>query len=634
MNEKYIISPVTGWKIKNLIGEKFGRLTVMNLDSETMLNLQKQNKRIRTYWLCKCDCGNEELVSIVQDSLTSKNGTRSCGCLQKESLVLLYKEKAKDNSFAQYLIDTYGDNALDLYWSNKNTLNPWNISSSSSKNIWVKCKEKDYHEDYKITCASFGQGKRCPYCGCRKVHPKDSFAQWCIDNIDKDFISKYWSDKNTLNPFLIAKATKIKVWIKCIEHEYHEDYLITCGNFINSSTKNPCSYCRSKKVHILDSLGTLLPQSLKYWSDKNTKSPYEYSCYSNDKVWFKCIDCGFEKEMAICDFSKYSFVCNSCGDGFSYPSKFMFYVLNKLPIDFITEYNPSWCKYEFKGELRQGYYDFYFESNNKKYIIETDGRWHNDDNNLSGQTAKESKLIDDYKDKLAKEHGIEVVRINCEISSLKWIKSSIMSSILVELFDLSQINWSECVEFAVSSRVKEACELWNSGVKSTTEIAKIMNISGKTVREYLKQGTNDLKWCNYITRMEITKSDKEKTLQLWNSGVHDLEIIKNSLNVNTIASIRRYLNEFAKKGLCNYNKKLIENKPKESTNVKSIIIVETNQKFNSLTDLSEKSEELFGVKFSISGISSVCSGRKNTLHGYHIMYYSDYLEQQLLNQAI
>lgn len=61
----------------NLIGQRFGRLTVVRLDDSRSIN--------RTYWICKCDCGN--IKSIIGASL--KNGsTQSCGCLQKEKAAL------------------------------------------------------------------------------------------------------------------------------------------------------------------------------------------------------------------------------------------------------------------------------------------------------------------------------------------------------------------------------------------------------------------------------------------------------------------------------------------------------------------------------------------------------------------
>lgn len=52
---------------ENLVGQKFGKLTVMSLDS---IRPRK--------WLCKCDCGGQTIV----ESGNLKNGhTQSCGCI-------------------------------------------------------------------------------------------------------------------------------------------------------------------------------------------------------------------------------------------------------------------------------------------------------------------------------------------------------------------------------------------------------------------------------------------------------------------------------------------------------------------------------------------------------------------------
>lgn len=58
-------------------GERFGRLTVIR---EVEPKIYGPNGYVR-YFLCKCDCGNESVVSIHN----LRNGvTRSCGCLRKE----------------------------------------------------------------------------------------------------------------------------------------------------------------------------------------------------------------------------------------------------------------------------------------------------------------------------------------------------------------------------------------------------------------------------------------------------------------------------------------------------------------------------------------------------------------------
>lgn len=58
-------------RTKNLVGQKFGKLTVVEL-------LKDSNKFNRRMYRCKCDCGNE----IVTSSICLTGGsTRSCGCL-------------------------------------------------------------------------------------------------------------------------------------------------------------------------------------------------------------------------------------------------------------------------------------------------------------------------------------------------------------------------------------------------------------------------------------------------------------------------------------------------------------------------------------------------------------------------
>lgn len=60
----------------NLIGQRFGRLTVVGEDKNN-----GQNKRM---WICKCDCGKTKSKPIDTYSLTHGK-VKSCGCLYFES---------------------------------------------------------------------------------------------------------------------------------------------------------------------------------------------------------------------------------------------------------------------------------------------------------------------------------------------------------------------------------------------------------------------------------------------------------------------------------------------------------------------------------------------------------------------
>jgi hypothetical protein len=64
-------------KFIDLTRQKFGRLEV--------LKRVENNKQNKPQWLCQCNCGNKSIVS----GGNLKNGSvRSCGCLQKEKVII------------------------------------------------------------------------------------------------------------------------------------------------------------------------------------------------------------------------------------------------------------------------------------------------------------------------------------------------------------------------------------------------------------------------------------------------------------------------------------------------------------------------------------------------------------------
>ena len=69
-------------KIKNILGIKFGRLTVVEFIGE--------DKQKQAVWRCVCDCGNE-CETISSRLITGQ--TKSCGCISKE---ILHNRNYKD----------------------------------------------------------------------------------------------------------------------------------------------------------------------------------------------------------------------------------------------------------------------------------------------------------------------------------------------------------------------------------------------------------------------------------------------------------------------------------------------------------------------------------------------------------
>lgn len=72
---------------QDIIGQQFGRLTV--------LQKVKKDGNVRSFWLCKCTCGNE---TVVEESHLKNGHTKSCGCYRRE----LPKKKRLDLSGHRY----------------------------------------------------------------------------------------------------------------------------------------------------------------------------------------------------------------------------------------------------------------------------------------------------------------------------------------------------------------------------------------------------------------------------------------------------------------------------------------------------------------------------------------------------
>ena len=318
------------------------------------------------------------------------------------------------NSFAYHIQVELGE-GLNKYWDwEKNTVNPYLISKSKNDiKIWIKCTKTDYHESYPILPYNFIRGNRCPYCSTRrgKVHPKDSFAQWGINTFGKDFLDKYWSPKNTLNPWQLTPQSSNEVWILCQDKDYHNSdggYLITVSNFYAGTR---CGYCNSngKKVHPKDSFGSLYPLKAKYWSEKNDKSPYEVAPKSGDTYKFICQECGeeFERDLNHLNRSNYGLFCINCNN--SQLEETTKQVLQKYNIKYISQ-----MKYNNLLGLGGGNlsYDFYLPDYN--VLIECQGIQHEKYTKGFHKTKKdfEKQLEHDRrKREYATDHKIKLLEI-------------------------------------------------------------------------------------------------------------------------------------------------------------------------------------------------------------------------------
>lgn len=125
-------------KSNEMIGKRFGRWTVIK-----RVENDKNNKR---RFLCKCDCGNEKIVS---GAILSRGESLSCGCYKKEVLTKPRNKNKYDLSGDYgigYYLDKYEfyfdledyDKIKDYYWCvNYSSDSPHVYTVSNNKTIWM-----------------------------------------------------------------------------------------------------------------------------------------------------------------------------------------------------------------------------------------------------------------------------------------------------------------------------------------------------------------------------------------------------------------------------------------------------------------------------------------------------------------
>ena len=382
---------------------------------------------------------------------------------------------------------------------------------------------KEVNSPYFSYCRTTRDGKYyCHKCACvdcgksKDYKNRVSFKQWCIEHDRQDILDRWDYDKNQCNPEDITFASNRLIWLKCLENLEHESQRYHVSHITSLLiTKLLCSKCNT--------IFNRRPDLIKYFP--NIEDTKKYTPFSSVKKENICPDCGYHKINRIGQLTTKGFSCPRCGDGISYPNKFAFSFFEQLNIPFDIEYHPKWAM----GRR----YDFYFILDDKEYVVEMDGGWHFNDNNISGQTAEESNRIDEEKNKYAADNNVHMIRIDSSESTLEHIKKYILLSDLNYLFDLSVIDWNKCREYTATSMLKAACNLWNEN-KTIKEICKITKYTKDTIRNYLKRG-KELNLCNYQPITPDGKIINIDTKEVFNNSKK--AAIKYNLNPTAITAV-------------------------------------------------------------------------------------------------
>lgn len=289
-------------------------------------------------------------------------------------------------------------------------------------------------------------------------------------------------------------------------------YCTVCNGFwdgipVNLSRKrNPtgCPICRGLMVvKGINDVATVRPDLVKYFA--KIEDAYTHTIGSCKEIEAKCPLCGARKPSTPNRLSRQGFGCTECGDFVSYPNKFLKAFLEQLDLDFFKmEHSPKW--------IRPYRLDSLFSYNNIKYVIEMDGELgHGKKDFLTCGVDEDGLNRDRIKEELIKQRGIKLIRIDSCKSDREYISNNILNSELNNIFDLSQIDWLKCDEYASKSILYEICELYESlplEKQSTYYMSTIYDMDASNIRAYLLRG-HDLGLCSYT----IEKSNKVRTIK-------------------------------------------------------------------------------------------------------------------------
>lgn len=452
---------------------------------------------LNTKILHRCNVHDYEFSSSPACVLNSKQGCPKCG---EEARIEFNKKRIAftTEEYSQKLFEKYNGKIICI-----------GEFKGTNKKTEHYCLEHDYK--YTSTPDAVLSAKHgCRYCA--GDNPKKS-SEEKINNIKKRIFELTGNEYEAVIPDDFDNADykrSIKFKHNCDNGEIHYFYM-TIDHFIYRSGR---CYCQSgainKVIKGYNDIHTTNPRFADCMVDK--EKSYELTMASKEPIKLKCPDCGNIFEKKPCNVRNNKLSCPFCSDGFSYPNKFIFNSLIQIKddLDFMQrEYRPDWCHFEYDGSDRVGIYDIYIGVDNKGYIIEMDGGiGHGNKLYATSKLSVEDTIeIDKIKNKLANEHGIEVIRIDCYYDAdnqYSFIKKNIENSKLSNILDLSKIDFELSNENSIKSCVSRVAELWNEG-KTVGEIRKLLKLGENTVSSYLRRATS-IGICDYTKEKSQERS--------------------------------------------------------------------------------------------------------------------------------
>ena len=423
------------------------------------------------------------------------------------------------------------DLIIDWHPTKNSTINPFDITTGSSKKVWWLCHKCGY--EWQASINNRAKGRGCSYCS-KKI---------LIEGVN-DFATIYpsaakeWDyEKNyPITPNKVRAHSNKKYWFRCVEGHNWETTL-------NSRKKNNCPYCGNQRVlKGYNDLATKNPELCKEWNyEKNSiLTPENVMQFSNARVWWKCNICGHEWQAKINARSKGT-GCPNCKNNYkvSEAERIIYYYIKNQFEDAIISYRPKW--------LNRKEIDIFIPS--LSLGIEYDGEvWHKDPSK------------DVQKTRTISEKGISLIRIreeNCPILKDESIqifvtsqnyKYSRLNQPIIQIFDYINKKYNLTIEYDID------VERDYQKILALTKIDKgnksLFSVNPKLCEEWnyeknklmpknVLPASNKIVWwkcyrCGYEWRASIVNRTKGRNCPFCSNkviivGINDLETVNPEL---------------------------------------------------------------------------------------------------------
>lgn len=193
----------------------------------------------------------------------------------------------KGTSLADYMIGMYGDEWFWSRWSDRNSINPYEVTRGNAKiKVWIVCDKNQKHV-YDQYVTNFSKGVGCPYCAGKKIMHDESLGATHPN------IFEIWSDKNQYTPYEYSEHSGKYVWIKCPDG-IHSDYQASINNIVKCGCV--CSKCNKYlSGYPIDLTGMRFGRLTVVKQDFDTSKTLNGKYAIRQRWWCMC-DCQIDQE--------------------------------------------------------------------------------------------------------------------------------------------------------------------------------------------------------------------------------------------------------------------------------------------------------------------------------------------------